>query len=90
MHELEEVLLEDNPLKVKKRTLQPKKSSSNDELATTIEMDERQHLEERFLTYDYTKPEETEKLRSRGKASANSRYKKNVYLYNDTATSIQN
>jgi hypothetical protein len=63
---------------VKKRAIQPKKSSSNDELATTIAMDEKQLLEERFISYDYTKPEENEKLRSLSKSSASGRYKKKV------------
>ncbi|KAG0749548.1 hypothetical protein G6F57_000769 [Rhizopus arrhizus] len=59
-HELEEVLLEDNPLKVKKRIGKfPKKSISNHELAIMAMEDgfpEKMLLEEKFLTYDYTKP----------------------------------
>lgn len=61
-HELEEVLLEENPLKVKKRTIQPKRSFSNDGiLSSSAAMDDKQLLEENFLSFDYTKPEENEK-----------------------------
>ncbi|KAK4516022.1 uncharacterized protein ATC70_010983 [Mucor velutinosus] len=61
-HELEEVLLEDNPLKVKKRALQPKASTSNDDLShNTLDMSDNQLLEQKFTAYDYTKPEENEK-----------------------------
>ncbi|KAL0138978.1 kinase-like domain-containing protein [Mucor lusitanicus] len=67
-HELEEVLLEDNPLKVKKRALQPKASTSNDDLShNTLDMSDNQLLEQKFIAYDYTKPEENEK---RAKAAA--------------------
>jgi serine/threonine kinase 32 len=76
--------LEENPLKVKKRAIQPKKSSSNDELATTIAMDEKQLLEERFISYDYTKPEENEKLRSLSKSSVSDRNRKKVRTVMDT------
>jgi serine/threonine kinase 32 len=59
---LEEVLLEENPLKVKKRALQPKASTSNDDLCLfPIAMSDNQILEQKFLAYDYTKPEENEK-----------------------------
>ncbi|RCI00630.1 hypothetical protein CU097_015361 [Rhizopus azygosporus] len=60
-HELEEVLLEENPLKVKKRTALPKKSMSNDELAMIAAEDsyyaEKIRLEQSFKTFDYTKPD---------------------------------
>lgn len=53
-------MLEDNPLKVKKRIGKfPKKSISNHELAIMAMEDgfpEKMLLEEKFLTYDYTKP----------------------------------
>ncbi|KAI8638234.1 kinase-like domain-containing protein [Parasitella parasitica] len=66
-HELEEILLEDNPLKVKKRN--PKRSGAAASYATSVKSQatnpnileqspERQRMEEKFLTYDYTKPDE--------------------------------
>lgn len=62
------MLLEDNPLKVKKRALQPKASTSNDDLShNTLDMSDNQLLEQKFIAYDYTKPEENEK---RAKAAA--------------------
>ncbi|KAI7899578.1 kinase-like domain-containing protein [Cokeromyces recurvatus] len=51
-HELEEVLLEGNPLKVKKRAFQAKRNISDGAI-----IGEKQVLEEKFLSYDYTKPE---------------------------------
>lgn len=48
-HELEELLLEDNPLKVKKRAV-PKKG----EVVTRTK--EMQMMEDKFTVYDYTKP----------------------------------
>ncbi|KAI8087009.1 kinase-like domain-containing protein [Gilbertella persicaria] len=65
-HELEEVFLEENPLKVRQR--QTKKKASSDDMTTLVSMDERQLLEQNFLSYDYTKSEENEK-RCRRKAS---------------------
>ncbi|KAI8377389.1 kinase-like domain-containing protein [Radiomyces spectabilis] len=70
-HELEEILLEDNPLKVKKRAPKPSgsdtnlsaKSQSNDPVVE--ETPERQLMEDRFLTFDYTKPEENERQKKR-------------------------
>ncbi|KAI9319819.1 kinase-like protein, partial [Dichotomocladium elegans] len=47
-HELEEILLEDNPLIVRKRN--PKRKSVD-------ASPEHQLMEEKFLVYDYTKPE---------------------------------
>ncbi|KAL7310039.1 hypothetical protein PS15m_010847 [Mucor circinelloides] len=68
-HELEEILLEDNPLKVKRRN--PKRSGAAASYATSFKSQatdpnipeqspERQLMEEKFLTYDYTKPNENE------------------------------
>ncbi|KAI8137703.1 kinase-like domain-containing protein, partial [Fennellomyces sp. T-0311] len=66
-HELEEILLEDNPLIVRKRN--PKRSAAshaNTSLKSQSLSDhqetspERQTMEEKFLVYDYTKPEENE------------------------------
>ncbi|KAK4513556.1 uncharacterized protein ATC70_005558 [Mucor velutinosus] len=68
-HELEEILLEDNPLKVKRRN--PKRSGAAASYATSFKSQatdpnipeqspERQLMEEKFLTYDYTKPDENE------------------------------
>ncbi|KAI8331733.1 kinase-like domain-containing protein [Chlamydoabsidia padenii] len=62
-HELEEILLEDNPLKAKKRLA--KKCGSNLELADGGKNDQYdiysdpayQVMEDNFLTFDYTKPE---------------------------------
>lgn len=63
-------MLEDNPLKVKKRALQPKASTSNDDLSyNTLDMSDNQLLEQKFIAYDYTKPDENEK---RAKALASS------------------
>ncbi|KAI8145183.1 kinase-like domain-containing protein [Fennellomyces sp. T-0311] len=63
-HELEEILLEDNPLKVKKRA--PKRSGSNSNIKSQQSNDllpeqspEQQMMEERFLTFDYTKTVES-------------------------------
>lgn len=54
-------MLEENPLKVKKRTALPKKSMSNDELAMIAAEDsyyaEKIRLEQSFKTFDYTKPD---------------------------------
>ncbi|CEP20168.1 hypothetical protein [Parasitella parasitica] len=71
-HELEEILLEDNPLKVKRRN--PKRSGAAISYATSFKSQatdpnipeqspERQRMEEKFLTYDYTKPNENENRR---------------------------
>jgi serine/threonine kinase 32 len=71
---LEEVLLEENPLKVRKRTIQPKTSFSNEQQAvfpTTAAMDDKRLLEENFISFDYTKPEENEKRYN--KASLNNK-----------------
>ncbi|KAI9246949.1 kinase-like domain-containing protein [Phascolomyces articulosus] len=66
-HELEEILLEDNPLIVRKRN--PKRSAAshaNTSLKSQSINDipetspERQTMDEKFLVYDYTKPEENE------------------------------
>ncbi|KAI8332170.1 kinase-like domain-containing protein [Choanephora cucurbitarum] len=70
-HELEEILLEENPLKVKKRSNRdPKKSgvsyatSVNSKTTDSIvESPERQLMEDKFLTYDYSKPNENEQRR---------------------------
>ncbi|ORX61509.1 kinase-like protein [Hesseltinella vesiculosa] len=73
-HELEEILLEDNPLKVRKRA-QPKrsansnlnasfKSHASDVVFNENASPERQLMEERFLTFDYTKPEENERRKA--------------------------
>lgn len=69
-HELEEILLEDNPLKVRKRA-QPKRSavsnantsfkSHGSEVILSETSPERQLMEDKFLTFDYTKPEENER-----------------------------
>ncbi|KAL0077575.1 kinase-like protein [Phycomyces blakesleeanus] len=65
-HELEEILLEENPLKVRKRS--PKRSGSNINMslkshtsdANLPEMSpEWQRMEEKFLPFDFTKPVET-------------------------------
>ncbi|KAG0950253.1 hypothetical protein G6F57_000942 [Rhizopus arrhizus] len=61
-HELEEVLLEDKPLKAKKKTAhcQQKKSMSKEELAAVALGNgyvEKVRLEQKFLLYDYTKSE---------------------------------
>ncbi|KAI7847271.1 kinase-like domain-containing protein [Circinella umbellata] len=70
-HELEEILLEDNPLIVRKRN--PKRSgisNANTSLKSQSTSDhqetspERQIMDEKFIVYDYTKPEENE-LRKR-------------------------
>ncbi|KAI9318149.1 kinase-like protein [Dichotomocladium elegans] len=62
-HELEEILLEDNPLKVKKRV--PKRSVSNNNLSGTSDGEgcsiasdpEYRIMDKRFLVFDYTKPQ---------------------------------
>ncbi|KAI8078603.1 kinase-like domain-containing protein [Thamnidium elegans] len=59
-HELEEVLLEDNPLKVKKRS-PPREPSTDGMYPTTAIMKDKLLLERNFITYDYTKPEENQK-----------------------------
>ncbi|KAF7731653.1 hypothetical protein EC973_008823 [Apophysomyces ossiformis] len=62
-HELEEILLEENPLKVKKKA--PKRSGSTVNVAMKSQPNEasvadvcpeRQMMEDRFLPFDYTKP----------------------------------
>ncbi|KAI9246869.1 kinase-like domain-containing protein [Sporodiniella umbellata] len=59
-HELEEILLEDNPLKVRKKTKRTY-SDKTDSITDQIELNpERQLMEEKFLTYDYSRPEENE------------------------------
>ncbi|KAF7727659.1 hypothetical protein EC973_007317 [Apophysomyces ossiformis] len=67
-HELEEILLEDHPLKVRKRN--PKRSqgshaktsqSNASELPVSETSPERQMMEDKFLTFDFTKPDENEK-----------------------------
>lgn len=72
---MEEVLLEENPLKVRKRTIQPKSSFSNEQqqavFPTTAAMDDKRLLEENFISFDYTKPEENEKRYN--KASLNNK-----------------
>ncbi|KAI8354675.1 kinase-like domain-containing protein [Blakeslea trispora] len=72
-HELEEILLEENPLKVKKRSNKdPKKSgvsyatSVNSKATDSIvehQSPERQLMEDKFLIYDYSKPNENEQRR---------------------------
>ncbi|KAI8067991.1 kinase-like domain-containing protein [Gongronella butleri] len=73
-HELEEILLEDNPLKVRKRA-QPKRSATSNLNASFKShgsdgalhentSPERQMMDDRFLTFDYTKPEENERRRA--------------------------
>ncbi|KAI8372757.1 kinase-like domain-containing protein [Radiomyces spectabilis] len=68
-HELEEILFEDNPLKVRKRNL---KRSADSHANTSLKSSgteyhipetspERQMMEDKFLTFDYTKPEENER-----------------------------
>ncbi|KAI9498645.1 kinase-like domain-containing protein [Zychaea mexicana] len=59
-HELEEILLEDNPLKAKKRA--PKRSGSNTNIKSQQSNDllpeaspEQQIMEDKFLPFDYTK-----------------------------------
>ncbi|KAI8093540.1 putative camp-dependent protein kinase [Halteromyces radiatus] len=61
-HELEEILLEDNPLKAKKRMA--KKCGSNTDVSDknnaydAYSDPEYQVMEDKFLTFDYTKPEQ--------------------------------
>ncbi|CDS11161.1 hypothetical protein LRAMOSA03424 [Lichtheimia ramosa] len=65
-HELEEILLEDNPLIVRKRN--PKKSAAShahtSQRSQSVHNEgvdqspERQMMEDKFLVFDYTKPEE--------------------------------
>ncbi|KAI8099861.1 kinase-like domain-containing protein [Halteromyces radiatus] len=72
-HELEEILLEDNPLKVRKRN-QPKRSATSNantsfrshgsEVILPETSPERQMMEDKFVTFDYTKPEENERRRT--------------------------
>ncbi|KAI9470559.1 MAG: kinase-like domain-containing protein [Benjaminiella poitrasii] len=65
-HELEEILLEDNPLKVKKRN--HKRSGPATSYATSFKSQatgsnvpdqspERQRMEDKFLTFDFSKPQ---------------------------------
>ncbi|KAI8881365.1 kinase-like protein [Backusella circina FSU 941] len=70
-HELEEILLEDNPLKVRKRN--PKRSGTSYATSTKShssdsnqpgQSPERQMMEEKFITFDYTKPDENVKRRT--------------------------
>ncbi|KAI8637157.1 kinase-like domain-containing protein [Parasitella parasitica] len=56
-HELEEILLEENPLRVKKR--KPKTNASNEDLAIPpAAMSAEQLLEQYFVAYNYTKPQQ--------------------------------
>ena len=66
---MEEILLEDNPLKVKRRN--PKRSGAATSYATSTKSQatdtnipeqspERQLMEDKFLVYDHSKPEENE------------------------------
>lgn len=61
-HELEELLLEDNPLKVKKRKANNSTGTSHaggSKSGSTPELSrEMQVMEEKFVVYDYTKPTE--------------------------------
>ncbi|ORX54133.1 kinase-like protein [Hesseltinella vesiculosa] len=68
-HELEEILLEDNPLKAKKRI---RKNRSTQDLQGDAEQQytfnpytdpEYQIMDDRFLTFDYTKPEQNLNLK---------------------------
>ncbi|CEP18525.1 hypothetical protein [Parasitella parasitica] len=60
-HELEEILLEENPLRVKKR--KPKTNASNEELAIPpAAMSAEQLLEQYFVAYDYTKPQRSQNM----------------------------
>ncbi|KAI8340821.1 kinase-like domain-containing protein [Chlamydoabsidia padenii] len=68
-HELEEILLEDNPLKVRKRAQAKPSATSNantsskshgSEVVLSETSPERQLMQDKFLTFDYTKPEENE------------------------------
>ncbi|CDH59819.1 agc yank protein kinase [Lichtheimia corymbifera JMRC:FSU:9682] len=61
-HELEEILLEDNPLKARKRTT--KRSGSNQHIDSKTQASglsdispEQQKMEEKFTVFDYTKPQ---------------------------------
>ncbi|KAG0168545.1 hypothetical protein DFQ28_004787 [Apophysomyces sp. BC1034] len=70
-HELEEILLEDHPLKVRKRNpkrsqaSQAKTSQSNaSEHYLSETSPERQMMEDKFLAFDYTKPDENEKRKA--------------------------
>ncbi|KAI9286196.1 hypothetical protein BC943DRAFT_359373 [Umbelopsis sp. AD052] len=61
-HELEEILLEDNPLKVRKRS-KPVASNAGGSIKSQISQNhdqspEMQIMDDKFLTYDYTKPHE--------------------------------
>ncbi|CAO3624328.1 unnamed protein product [Cunninghamella echinulata] len=66
-HELEEILLEDNPLKAKKRMA--KKCGSNTDMNTSFKQNELfsdpeyQVMENKFLTFDFTKPEQNIKYK---------------------------
>ncbi|CAO3644219.1 unnamed protein product [Cunninghamella blakesleeana] len=66
-HELEEILLEDNPLKAKKRA--PKKCGSANDISSNYKQNELysdpeyQVMENKFLTFDYTKPEQNMKYK---------------------------
>ncbi|GAA5795312.1 kinase-like domain-containing protein [Helicostylum pulchrum] len=72
-HELEEILLEDNPLKVKRRN--PKRSggaaasyvtstnSKSTDANIPEQSPERQLMEDKFLVYDHTQPDENETRR---------------------------
>ncbi|ORZ00897.1 kinase-like domain-containing protein [Syncephalastrum racemosum] len=65
-HELEEILLEDNPLTVRKRNPKRSATHANSSVPSQSVHDvpetspERQMMEDKFLTFDHTKPEENE------------------------------
>lgn len=64
---MEEILLEDNPLKAKKRI--PKKCGSSNDISSNYKQNELysdpeyQVMENKFLTFDYTKPEQNMKYK---------------------------
>ncbi|RUS13235.1 hypothetical protein BC937DRAFT_95636, partial [Endogone sp. FLAS-F59071] len=69
-HELEELLLEDNPLKVKKRKANNSTGTSHaggSKNGSTPELSrEMQVMEEKFIVYDYTKPTENKERKEEG------------------------
>ncbi|KAI8968970.1 kinase-like domain-containing protein [Mycotypha africana] len=80
-HELEEVLLEENPLKVRKKTSAGNKRDSMNADQYTFEiMEEKKILEEKFLPYDYTKPIEND-FRSSSKSASFNKHKRKVSFY---------
>ncbi|KAG1147314.1 hypothetical protein G6F37_011668 [Rhizopus arrhizus] len=70
-HELEEILLEDNPLKVRKKNTKRGVGTTYSEntghgisgIDQTEQNPEQQMMEDKFLTYDYSRPEDNERRR---------------------------